>query len=233
MPQLRILTLNENEKFLISPNVSNKALCSMKSQHGTLRLWLCALGWISFIFCIGSRMMSYSVIPTVMARISPNLTVKSSGNDSSDSIQIEYEAESVSTITMRWSPNIAFCDWNKMVFGSHHKTGTFLMFHVRDRMKELYAHHCCADGRAPDQSLIPHQTGRLSKELILKVIAENNAKDENEENIYILNVVRHPVDTVLSGYNCHLNTVRSLLFIFLMESQALTLSLSLYLSECR
>merc|ERR1719334_841508 len=169
----------------------------MKSHHGTLRNWLCAFGWISFILCFGSRMLTYTAIP--LSSINPNISVQPSNHST--------QIGSTPIINKQWDPNISFCDWNKMVFGAHHKTGTFIMFHLRDRMKDLYANRCSADDRVPDQSLIPHQTGKLSMQRIRCFIAENMAEDADHENIYILNVVRHPVDTVLSGYNYHLNTM--------------------------
>ena len=67
-------------------------------------------------------------------------------------------------------------------------------------MKLLHAAMCSANHKEPlNQMVIPHQGVKLSKESIRRFISENTSGNEENENMYIMNVVRDPVDTVLSG----------------------------------
>ena len=74
------------------------------------------------------------------------------------------------------------------------------MFHLRDRIESIYPTLC----HAPvTRALVPHRVTKLSEQLIRSLIPDAEVAPAK---MLILNVVRDPVDIVLSAFNYHVRT---------------------------
>ncbi len=99
-------------------------------------------------------------------------------------------------------PKPQLCDLNfsNVLLGAHHKTGTMLLTrHFQKAIQDFQKEKCNISNLE-----IPKEYC-LNKESILSFI-------NNKNGAKIINIVRNPVDTVLSGYNYHLKSREKWLF---------------------
>eukprot|EP01084_Bolivina_argentea_P007210 13560_1 len=93
------------------------------------------------------------------------------------------------------------CDiyWNTTFFGSHHKSGTVLLnFFLRRQIEKYISSKCILNTNV--NILYSHW-------LSLKTINDfihNSLNNITKQHIKIINIIRNPLDSVLSGYNYHL-----------------------------
>ena len=117
-----------------------------------------------------------------------------------------------------------FCDANvsSIMGATNHKTGTYLFQHIimynifnYYKQKCVYKNHKNANNKIRyriDQNLrcpsLYNDNGHASQSTINSFLrrslkSNHNSNDSNSGHIVILNLIRDPVETVLSGYNYH------------------------------
>ena len=116
--------------------------------------------------------------------------VPADNESDADNVTVRTASEVPSISEHPNTTHISFCEWEHMAFGSHHKTGTFL---IRDLHLAM---------QAVSNRICHHATGvfmpHISKEQLMGFAAN--------QRVYVVNMIRNPVDIVLSGYNYHLHT---------------------------
>lgn len=97
----------------------------------------------------------------------------------------------------------SICDMNpgNILLGAHHKTGTVLLTSfIKGKINKYITKKCT---NSPQKS-----TTKIATSLGLNQYQINNfisQHDINKDKIVIINMIRSPIDTILSGYNYHLN----------------------------
>lgn len=98
--------------------------------------------------------------------------------------------------------NICNLNGSKILFGAHHKTGTVLLnTFIRKRITEYLYKTCNVtySRTLPIYNIL--STNGLSVYEIKEFIS---SRGFNQDRIIIVNMIRCPIDTILSGYNYHL-----------------------------
>eukprot|EP01084_Bolivina_argentea_P103377 185175_1 len=105
------------------------------------------------------------------------------------------------------SSDLQFCEyWNDMIFTSHHKTGTILLMNLARKIRKFWCIYC----KPPNKECKPMRLKKgfdnihwfhnpnVWKEQLLNHISTHL------KSTIIVNIIRNPVDTLISAYNFHL-----------------------------